>query len=117
MISVKCVGGPYNGVVWAVPREMNPSTLFHDLIEKESGWEIDLSQASREEAIAWGGADLIARAVRAVRKGLTANFMGTEYSTMEELQSFEDAMVNSGYCVRVAQDDERGMVVDIVQPE
>jgi hypothetical protein len=57
------------------------------------------------------------RAYRAVRNGRPVIFLGVEYTSVEELQAFEDAIVESGYCVRVASDDQNGLVVDIIQPE
>ncbi len=117
MISVKCVGGQYDGKVQTPPSDMNPASLLFDMVNHGWGWEIDFSEASREEAIAWGGADLMARAYRAVRNGRIVTFLGTEYATIEELQAFEDALVDSGYEVQVTRDNEEGLEVQIVQPE
>ncbi len=117
MISIKCIGGPHDGVVRTPPSDMKPFRLLRDVVDNGWSWEIDFSQATREEAIAWGGGDLMARAYRAVKNGRTVNFLGTEYTSVEELQAFEDALVNSGYDVQVAHDDESGLQINIVQPE
>ena len=117
MISVKCIGGEYNGRVRTPPEGMKPFKLLRDMVDNGWGWEIDYSRASHKETISWGGGDLMARAYRAVKHGRTVNFLGTEYASVEELQAFEDALVNSGYDVRVAHDDDSGVQVDIVQPE
>lgn len=117
MIKIKCIGGPFDGKVRVVPEGLKPLELLVEMSHNGWGWEIDYSKASQEEVIAWGGADLMQRAVRAVENGRTVTFLGTEYSKIEELQDFEDAIVYSGYMVRVAKDDDEGVVVDIIQPE
>lgn len=117
MIQVRCIGGPYDGVVRTPPAEMRPISLLFDMVDKGWGWEIDFSHATSDEVIVWGGADLMARAYRAVRNGQPAVFLGVEYTSVEQLQAFEDAIVLSGYCIRVASDDKNGLVVEIVQPE
>ncbi len=117
MIQVRCVGGPYDGVVRTPPADMRPAILLFDMVELGWAWEIDFSQATRDEAIAWGRADLAVRAYRAVRNGRPVIFLGVEYTSVGELQVFEDAIVNSGYSIKVASDDQNGLVVDIVQPE
>ena len=117
MISIKCIGGPHNGVVRTPPSNVKPFGLLRDMVDNGWGWEIDFSQASREETIAWGGGDLMARAYRAVKNRRIVNFLGTEYTSVGELQAFEDALVNSGYDVQVEHDDESGLQINIVQPE
>ncbi len=117
MISVKCVGGPHDGTLRTPPQEMKPFNLLSSMADSGWGWEIDYSHAVHEETIAWGGADMLARAYRAVKNGRTVNFLGTEYSSVGELQALEDALVGSGYDVQIARDDESGVQIDIVQPE
>ena len=117
MISIKCIGGPYDGRVRTPPADFVPQHLLVEMVENGWGWEIDFSRASREETILWGGADLVARAYRAVKNGKSVVFLGVEYTRVEDLSELEDALVNSGYEVKVARDDEEGLTIDIVQPE
>lgn len=117
MILVKCIGGPYDGRVRTPPVEIRPAQLLFKMVDNGWSWEIDYSLADREETIAWGGADLMARAYRAVQNGRVATFLGVEYKTLEELQAFEDAIVDSGYYVKVTRDDDEGLEVQIIQPE
>ena len=117
MIAIKFVGGPDDNKIRLPHNDVKPFRLLKQMVDFDWGWEIDLSRATREEVIAWGGADLMARAYRAVKNGRTASFLGIEYSSVEELQAFEDALVASGYEVKVARDDEAGLEVQIVQPE
>jgi hypothetical protein len=118
MVKITILTGSRAGQTCMPPQNAEPVAVLGDMVEQDWQWEIDFSQASRDETIAWGGADLICRAVRAVKKGLPVTFMGVEYTTLNSLQSFEDAMVESGYCVRVAFDDDRnGLEVHTVHPE
>ncbi|MEO8637849.1 MAG: hypothetical protein ABI430_03035 [Candidatus Taylorbacteria bacterium] len=117
MIRIKCLGGAYNGQVRTPPADMKPVLLLFEMVDQGFGWQIDFSGADREETIQWGGADLMARAYRAVKNGRVATFLGVEYKTVEELQAFEDAIVDSGYYVKVNRDDDEGLEVLIIQPE
>ncbi len=117
MIKVTALTGPYEGQTREVPSGQNPIALLGEFVRKGWSWEIDFSEAGRDETIAWGGADLIARAVRAVQNGRPAVFLGVEYTTMEELQAFEDAIMGSGYDVKVMSDDHNGLVVVTGNPE
>lgn len=117
MIKITCVGGEYNGVERIPSFGTNPHALLQSMMEGGFGWIIDFSRATKEEVILWGGADLVARAVRAIKAGRPVSFLGIEYTELGQLKDFENAIVDSGYCVRVEHDDERGVVVGIVQPE
>lgn len=117
MIKIKCLTGPYAGQIREAPENQNPLKVLVSMVELGWQWEIDFSLATRDETVAWGGADLMARAVRAVKEGRGAFFMGVEYSTMEDLQVFEDEIVSSGYYVQVASDDHNGLVIYTVNPE
>lgn len=117
MISIKCVGGPHDGAVQTPPAGMKPVHLLYSMVDHGWGWEIDFSRATREETIRWGGADLAARAFRAVQNGRPVSFLGVEYTTRESLQAFEDALVATSYEIKVVRDDETGLEVQIVQPE
>ena len=117
MVKIKCLTGPHAGEVRTPSQDTEPLRLLGLMVDQGLHWEIDFSNACREEIIAWGGADLMARAIRAVQEGRGAFFMGVEYSTMESLQTFEDELVCSGYNIQVASDDERGLVVYTVDPE
>ncbi len=117
MILIKCIGGPNSGEVWEPSFQQPPIGHLFSLVNSGLGWEIDFSRASREETIAWGGADLMARAYRAVKNGRSVSFLGVEYTRENDLQAFEDALVDSRYDVQVARDNEEGLEVQIVQPE
>lgn len=118
MVKVTALTGPYAGQTRALPQDMKPVTVLMSMVEHGWEWEIDFSQADRDEFIAWGVADMICRAIRAVRKGLPVTFMGVEYTTMESLQTLENDVVGCGYCVRIASDDDRnGLEIHIVHPE
>jgi hypothetical protein len=117
MISIKCVGGPHDNVVRIPPADVKPASILFSMVDSGWGWEIDYSHAIRDETIAWGGADMLARAYRAVKTGRSVNFLGTEYSSIGELQTLEDALVGSGYDVQIARDDESGVEIAIIQPE
>lgn len=117
MVKIKCLTGPHAGIVRTPSSNLEPAQVLGSMVNHGWHWEIDFSRASREEIIAWGGADLMARAIRAVQEGRGAFFMGEEYSSMDELQAFEDAIYYSGYMVHVASDDDDGLRVVTVQPE
>lgn len=117
MILIKSLGGPLDKEVRTPPVGIQPLALLSGFVDCGWGWEIDFSQASREEVIAWGGAELLARAYRAVKNGKVVNFLGTEYTSVNELQTLEDDLVGSGWDICIASDDENGVQIDIVQPE
>ncbi len=118
MVKVTALTGPHAGKVRVPPKDMKPLRLLVDMVNAGWQWEIDFSLADRNETIVWGGADMMCRAIRAVRKGLPVTFMGEEYTTMDSLQTLEDEIVTSGYCVRISSDDERnGLEILVTQPE
>ncbi len=117
MIRIRALNGPYANQIREIPSNQNPAALLRGFVQNGWGWEIDFSQANRDEVIAWGGADLIARAVRAVQNGRPAIFLGVTYTTMEDLQGFEDAIVGSGYEVKIMSDDHKGLVIITSNPE
>ena len=117
MISIKCIGGPHDNVVRTPQAEIKPVSTLFSMVDLGWGWEIDWANATREEVIAWGRADMAARAYRAVKNGRIVNFLGTEYSSVDQLQSLEKALLESGYDVQIAQDDESGVEIAIIQPE
>ena len=116
MVKIRYLTGPNAGYVCTPYREAEPFEVLLDLVRNNCQWEIDFSWARCDEAERWSGADLQARAVRAVSEGRPAIFMGVEYTTIESLNDFDDTIMNSGYGVEIASDDHNGLVVLTTDP-
>ncbi len=100
---------------------VSPADLFASLVRHGWRWEADYSQATLEEALVWLRAELAARAVRALERGLPVKFLGREYraepgqpeSVLEAAQRLEDAIVASGRLVTIEADDDDGVVISV----
>ncbi len=117
MIRVKCLSGPYAGRSRFPAEDVNPPDLLGSFLQHGWQWEVDYSQATGVEILRWFRADLGARAIRAMRKGLQVSFMGKVYSDPMEL---EDAITYSGRGVSLGRDDESGVEItdhDLQEPE
>ena len=133
MIRIKCLTGPFAGRVREFlgtrlidPRtgeageEINPHSLFASFRLHKWSWEVDYSEATQEETVAWFRADLAARSLRALERGLPVKFMGREYrvgpgeSVLEVAGRLEDAIVSSGRMITLdADDEENGVVIGV----
>ena len=75
------------------------------------GWKIDYQRAQELEAHLWMVADLTARILRALMRGLPVTFDGCTWRGLDQAGSIEDAVVESGAMVTIESDDESGLVI------
>ncbi len=123
MITIKILSGPHAGKVRELhdnvheEDEINPDVLIWSLVQMNSTWEIDFSQASENELFEWGRADIISRVMRALMKGLSVEFQGLHYflAKIADLETvvgtLEDAIVGCGMNIFLAKDDETGVLI------
>jgi len=116
MVKIRVQKKESDWVVYSIPSSANPYDVLGELLGGNLMYQVDYTDATKAEIIAWGGADMMVRVLRASQRGLDVSFMGTCYG-QDELQRLEDDIVASGYCVRVESDDHNGVVIGIVQPE
>jgi hypothetical protein len=129
MIIIRILSGPYAGKVWEVRdntyegHEINPSRLLWQLVEVGSRWQIDFSNATENETVDWGRADMTLRYLRALLEGRSVFFQEVEYHADSPDQApvvgqqIEDAIVVSGHYVTVEYDDERGVSIAVGKRE
>ena len=127
MVIIKIIAGPYAGQVRRVRDNrfrgmpVDPVRLLTQLMQRGSRWEIDYSQADRNEIVDWGRADLTVRYLRALYEGRPVRFMGGEYRAtagdQKEAvaigQQIEDIVSTSGHYVFLESDDENGVSIGI----
>ncbi|MFH0854579.1 MAG: hypothetical protein V1891_03750 [bacterium] len=131
MVKIKCLDGPYSGRViifegkravddlesWILVEEIAPSDLFASFIMLGWRWEVDYSDATKEEFLEWFRAEIGARILRTLQKGLSVKFLNKEFRLSEEenllkgAQEVEDAIVSSKKIIYIISDDENGLVI------
>ena len=116
-IKIVYLDGPYDGSI-VEPELMpgiTPGIILRDMVHEGWSWRIDYSNASEEDINIWTNADIMARIYRAIRNGREVDFLGIKFA--RDIRVIRRAIVSSGYLVRVVQDDETGLVIDINQPQ
>jgi len=111
MIKVTILSGSYAGRTRAMPDDVDPAALLQSFLQHGWDWRVDYSEATPEEEWAWGRQDLVARFLRALKRGLPVTFLGKEYRGIEKAQALEDAIAGSGRMVTIERDDEDGLVI------
>jgi len=135
LIKITCIDGPFTGKVRyflgiravksfkpykELGETIDPSGLFRSFLSHNWRWEVDYSKATDEEILKWFPAEMIARILRALEKGLPVKFLGQEYrmkegdSLQETGQTIEDAIVASGMMVTIGSDDENGLAIEAI---
>ena len=129
MIIIRILSGPHAGKERVVRdnmyegAEINPLRLLQQLVRLGSRWHVDFSEATRDEILEWGMADMVNRIMRAFVEGRPVFFQDKRYqaSSIEEARRLsgevEDAIVYSGHHVVVARDDENGVLIETGQRE
>ncbi len=123
MITIKILTGPHAGKVRELHDnvhegvEINPLDLLWSLVLMKATWEIDYSQATKNEILDWARADITRRAMRALVKGLPVEFQGVKYSLSKTSDlvivagELEDVLVQSGMNIFIGKDDETGVLI------
>jgi len=119
MITITALTGPYAGKVREVTEEMgiDPMALLREFAGHDWKWWVDFSRATEREAFLWGRADMVARIMAALAHGRSVTFAGAVYrvdnpdALLTVAGAVEDAVVESGYNVRVESDDAHGVMI------
>lgn len=120
MITIKCVGGPWDGVIREVPAGMDPAAVLRGLASHGCRWEIDFSRATNDELLSVGSTDMTWRIIWALRDGRRVIVGDTVFAVHDSAdekevealgQEIEDTIVESGYHVKVVSDDQYGLTI------
>lgn len=117
MITIAALSGPHAGKVREVPEGFDPMALLREFAGHDWKWQVEFSAATERETFLWARADVVARIMAALLHGRSVSFDGTTYRAerIEDLErvvgEVEDAIVDSGYMVRVERDDDEGVVI------
>ncbi len=126
MITIKCLNGPYAGVIRklvGLNLPFNPMELLGQMIKKNWSWKIDYTQATKEEMFEWFKADLVARIIRALLQNRFVQFMDQRWQAkpaddlLELAQKIEDYIADSGFNITIVSDDANGLIIRTVGPE
>jgi hypothetical protein len=120
VIKIKILSGPYadqerTGEETA-QLGIDPQKLLAEMGYQNVRWEVDFSQASPQENLEWGRADLVGRIVRALSHERGVWFHGHEFRGFsdEMMVMLEETISNSGLQVAVERDDEDGLVIGTI---
>lgn len=119
MVRIRILSGPYAGRERTSDKArlagIDPQVLLTDLARQGYRWAVDFSDASEEEALEWGLADMVGRILAAAMDGRAVRFMGRRWNftgidfASSEAQTMvgeiEDAIVYSGRNIGVLIDD------------
>ena len=125
MIQIKILSGPYAGQSKTsadiAADDVDPVALTVELACQKWWWEFDWSDATPEEYVLWGRADMVGRLIAAAITGRAVRFMGQRWSfaglefASDEAQlllgAIEDSISGSGRNVVVLTDDWVGDLV------
>jgi hypothetical protein len=126
VIRIKILSGPRAGESIELSEEEEAEGSIAPLIQlqllRETGstWELDFSESTEEEMQEWGFADVLVRAIRAFREGRPISFLGREYpaasfpDVAQGVLHIERLIRNGRYFVIVEQDDEKGLLIGMV---
>jgi len=127
MIKVKVLSGQYIGrerEFGGINLPFDPLEVLGQMVHAKISWEINYSQATKEEAFLWFRADLVARIICALIQGRFVQFMDQRWQLKsgeklgyDLIAKIEDYIVNSGFMVTIAGDDEKGLIVKTGGPE
>lgn len=124
MIKMTALTGPHAGKTNKVPADVNPSELLNQFASEDWKWKLDFTQASEQELLEWGQANLIARVLASILHGRSVWLQGVEYRVKnpEEasliVDEVEKAIEYSGVMfIKITSDDENGVVIGTVGTE
>ncbi len=129
MIKVRVVKGPLQGRSRAFTNNVAPDGVTVDPVEflvalgmRGSEWVIEMVNASLEEHAEWVRADMAARIVRSLLKGLPVMFADKTYrarnrnEVLKVAARVQRAMIASSKLVSIAQDDGTGIHIQMHEP-
>lgn len=123
MIKLTAVTGPHAGKVREVPEEYDPQALLREFARHDWKWQVYFSEATENETLLWGRADMVARILAALTHGRSVFFEGAEYRVTAshdlaaKVGEVEDAIAYSGLMVTVVRDDDKGVFIGTVGTE
>jgi hypothetical protein len=113
MIRLMAFSGPYAGKVREVPSGLDPQRILMEFVRNDWDWEVNYRQATEEEKFIWGRQDLVARCMRALKRGLPVKFLGREYRGLESAIQLEDDIVSSRRMVTIGRDNQNGVEIAV----
>lgn len=122
MVKITLLDGPYAGQSRRVSLQNNPMELLKSAMLHNWKWKLDFSKATEEEVFLFGRADFIIRIIRALFGGKKIKFLDYEFQILsshseeeaiEIAQAAEDAIVEGGYYVYIANENENEIVIGI----
>ena len=124
MITIKCLDGPYAGVErQIIGTPIDPMELLGQMVKKGWRWEIDYTQATKEEMFEWFKADVVSRIIRALLQNRFVQFMDQRWqlkpgqNILDLAQKIEDYIADSGFNITIVSDNANGLTIRTVGPE
>lgn len=94
-----------------------PIEVMYVMVELDMDWEIDFSEATDEELIAWTQADHIGRTVRAKKKGKTIILEGEPVGYDELQDKMVDFIARHQWFPDVLSDNAQSLILGIADKE
>jgi hypothetical protein len=119
-IAVKLLSGEHAGKTAVMPGSVNPMELLGGLGRAGTKWVVDFTNATSDEALDWGGADMMGRVLAALSHGRRVRFQDDVWNPVQDSEiltkavgEIQDAIASSGMTVCVDIDDDSGVTIGV----